>query len=156
MNAIAHIRRETMVSFVINAVLSGLFFVLVFGTAANVPLWGVGGYVYDYGPQGFVIGMMATLVPGVMARKALRKQNFTGGDGEASRPGVLPRGLIARGLVCGLAGAIGGVVLAAAVLAAIGAAVLAWWPAILAKMAFGAALAIVVTLAGLRIELMPR
>jgi hypothetical protein len=63
MEPAAYIRRETAVSIAINVALSATFFIAVFGTGRDVPVWSVGGYVLDFAPQGFMIGLMATLVP---------------------------------------------------------------------------------------------
>ncbi|MFM6829173.1 MAG: hypothetical protein ACKOVA_02375 [Novosphingobium sp.] len=152
MTAIAYIRRETFVSILINTGLSGLFFLAVFGRSGPVPVWGAGGYVFDFGPQGFMIGLMATLVPGVLARKAMRLGRLSTLDGHAR----LPRGLVLRAMLCGLAGAVAGMAIAAALLAVAGVAMLAWWPAFLVKLVFGAMLAAIVTHAGLKTELVSR
>jgi len=147
-----YIRRETRVSIAINTVLSALFFLAVFGTSGAVAVWGGGGYVADFGPQGFMIGLMATLVPGALARKALR----SGAVGPMEGSTRLPGGLFLRGVVCGLAGAAAGIAVSAAVLVLSGITEIAWTPALLAKLAFGAAFAAVVTPAGLRAELNKR
>ncbi|QOV93645.1 hypothetical protein [Novosphingobium sp. ES2-1] len=63
MEPAAYIRRETAVSIAVNVALSAAFFIAVFGTGRDVPVWSVGGYVFDFAPQGFMIGLMATLVP---------------------------------------------------------------------------------------------
>jgi hypothetical protein len=72
MTTAAYIRRETGVSMVINAVLTLAFFLIVFGRSGPVPVWGVGAYVFDFVPQGFMIGLMGSLVPGALAGKARR------------------------------------------------------------------------------------
>lgn len=64
--------RETVISILINCVISILFFMLVFGSRNPVPVWGVGNWVFDFVPQGFMIGLMSTLVPGLLAAKALK------------------------------------------------------------------------------------
>lgn len=137
----------------INTVLSALFFLAVFGTSGAVPVWGGGGYIADFGPQGFMIGLMATLVPGALARKARRAGAVDPIEGSTPR---LPGGLFLRGVVCGLAGAAAGIALSALILALSGLAELAWTPALLAKLALGAAFAAVITPAGLRAELIKR
>lgn len=136
----------------INTVLSALFFLAVFGTSGAVPVWGGGGYIADFGPQGFMIGLMATLVPGALARKARRSGAVDPIEGSTRLPG----GLFLRGVVCGLAGAAAGIALSALILALSGLAELAWTPALLAKLAFGATFAAVITPAGLRAELIKR
>lgn len=152
MEPAAYIRRETAVSTAINVALSAAFFVAVFGTGGKVPVWGMGGYVFDFGPQGFMIGLMATLVPGLMVRKALWQGKVPVIQG-ASR---LPAAVLPRAVLCGVFGAVCGMAGAGAVLLVGGATQLDWLPALLAKLAFGAALALVVTPAGLRAELIKR
>ncbi len=94
-NADLHIRRETAISMVINTVLSGVFFLAVFGLHGPVPIWGMGHYVFDFGPQAFAVAFMSTLVPGALSRKALRAGRV------ASRPSALrlPGNLLLRGLI---------------------------------------------------------
>lgn len=152
MTAIAYIRRETFVSILINTGLSALFFLAVFGRSGPVPVWGAGGFVFDFGPQGFMIGLMATLVPGGLARKAVRSGRVGVLDGHAR----LPRRLVLRAMLCGPVGGVAGMAISAALLAVAGVAMLAWWPALLAKLAFGAMLAAIVTPAGLKTELVSR
>lgn len=148
----AYIRRETRVSIVINTVLSALFFLAVFGNSASVPVWGSRGYVLDFGPQGFMIGLMATLVPGALARRALRSGTIDPVCGSTR----MPRGLLLRGVSCGVAGAVAGIALSGAGLTLAGLAQLPWWPALLVKLAFGFVLAALITPAGLRAELIAR
>lgn len=152
MEPAAYIRRETAVSIAINVALSAAFFVAVFGTGGEVPVWGVGGYIFDFGPQGFMIGLMATLVPGLLASKA-RRQGKVGAIAGQSR---LPAAVLPRAVLCGVFGAACGVAGAGMLLFASGALQLAWLPALLAKLAFGAVLALLVTPAGLRAELTKR
>lgn len=152
MEPAAYIRRETAVSIAINVALSATFFIAVFGTGRDVPVWSVGGYVFDFAPQGFMIGLMATLVPGLLARKARAAGKVRSLDSKSR----LPAAALPRAILCGLLGAASGVAGAAAVLILTGTTQLGWLPALLAKLAFGAALALVVTPAGLHAELTRR
>ena len=68
----AYIRREILVSAVINGTFSALAFTLVFGGLEQVPLWGVGNWVFDFLLQGFMVALMATLVPGILARRKIK------------------------------------------------------------------------------------
>ncbi len=151
MDKAAYIRRETGVSIGINTALSALFFVLVFGRSGAVTVWGQGGYVIDFVPQGFMIGLMSVLVPGVLARKALAAGKI-GGIQCASTP---LRRLGARAVIWGLLGAVAGVAGSAALFSFISLAQFAWLPALLVKLGFGAGLAAIATPAGLRAELAP-
>lgn len=152
MHASAYIRRETAVSIVINVALSAAFFLAVFGAEGLVPVWGVGGYVFDFGPQGFMIGLMAALVPGMLARKALASGKVVRVAGKSG----LPAAVLPRAILCGALGAAVGVAASALLLWAGGATQLEWLPALLAKLSFGAVLALIVTPAGLRAELTKR
>ena len=148
----AYIRRETLISMVINTALSLAFFCLVFGLGRRVPVWGVGGYVFDFGPQAFMIGLMATLVPGALARNALRKglvAPWTGGS-------RLPHALLLRALAVAVASTLIAVGVSAGMLTIAGWTILSPPLALLAKLTFGAALALVVTPPGLRAALTPR
>lgn len=144
-----HIRRETGVSMVINTVLSGAFFLAVFGLAGPVPVWGLGHYVFDFGPQAFAVAFMGTLVPSALSRKALRSGKV------GSRPSSLrlPANLLLRGLVLAVPSAAMAVAGAAAVLGALGMAELPWGPALAAKLVFGGGLALVITTLALRATL---
>jgi hypothetical protein len=150
--AAAYIRRETLVSAVINTVLSFAFFCLVFGIGRRVAVWGLGGYVFDFGPQAFMIALMATLVPGALARNALRKGHvapWTGGS-------RLPAGLLPRALVMAVVSTAIAVAAIAGLLMAAGWTMLTPPFALLTKLAFGALLALVATPPGLRAALSPR
>ena len=139
--AATYIRRETAISIVINMALTALFFGVVFGLVRPVPVWGPGCYVFDFLPQGFMIGPMATLVPGALAIRARRA-------GKVARWPVappLPRGLWARALVLASCGAAAGVAIAAGVLWLAGLDQLPVVGALCAKLAFAAILAAMVT-----------
>jgi hypothetical protein len=145
----SYIRRETGISIVINTVLSLVFFLAVFGTSGAVPVWGMGHYVFDFGPQAFMIALMATLVPGALAGKALRSGKVAAYAGHSR----LPRSLWQRALLLAVVSAIAAVAGAAAILALLGLAELPYAPALAAKLGFSAALATAVTPAALRAAL---
>ena len=69
----AYIRRETRISMAINAMLSLLIFLAVFGLRQPVKSWGVGQWVFDFLPQSFMIALMSVLIPGMLARQKLQK-----------------------------------------------------------------------------------
>lgn len=74
----SYLARETLVSALINGVISVGFFLLVFGGVDPVPAWGMGNYAFDFVPQSFAIGLMATLVPGLLCRKAITRGRIEG------------------------------------------------------------------------------
>ncbi len=141
-----YIRRETLVSMAINGVLSLVFFLIVFGRASDIPLWGVGNWVFDYLPQGFMITLMSTLVPGALTAKRLK----VGALQPSSQKSRLPRSLVLRALLLSIIAAPVGAALIATIALASGVEVLDWMPALLIKVIYGAILGAVVTPSGLR------
>lgn len=142
------ILRETLVSIAINTVLSIGFFLLVFGRTNPVPLWGMGHWVFDAIPQSFMIALMGTLVPGMMAGKALRAGNLA----VHGMPKPFSR-LAIRALATALVAAAVGLLLAALVAQLSGLASLSWMAALAIKAVYGAALAAIVTPLSLRAAL---
>lgn len=140
-----YIRRETAVSVAINTALSLAFYLVVFGRSGQVPLWGLGAYVFDFVPQGFMIGLMATLVPSALARKALGQGRITAIPQGPASPGCPIR----RALLVGATSAGIGAGCAAAASAVAGATTIDWHLGLLLKLAFGATLAALVTPLGL-------
>lgn len=141
-----YIARETAISAVINAGFSLAFFLLVFGTGGAVV--GLGTYAYDFLPQSCAIAVMSTLVPGAIAGGRLRKGALV----RSGRTGALPGGLLLRTVVMAVIGTlIGGLVCAFLLLG--GPSTFGWWSALAGKLAHGAALAVLVTPAGLRAAL---
>jgi hypothetical protein len=72
------IARESIVSAVVNGVISVGFFILVFGWPQRIAVRGLGNYAFDFLPQSFAIGLMASLVPGLLARKSLDARRQAG------------------------------------------------------------------------------
>jgi hypothetical protein len=134
------IGREALVSGAINAVLSLAFFLLAFDAWERVAVWGVGGYVMDFLPQSFAIGLMATLVPGLLARRRLGRTRRVPSAGS----------VIARSLAHALlALMVGGVFWAAAAWISEG-VMMGWSPALAIKLIYGGALGAAVTALSLR------
>ncbi|HQS96083.1 MAG: hypothetical protein B7X90_02140 [Novosphingobium sp. 17-62-19] len=146
---IAHIRRETIVSTIINAAISAGFFWFVFGEHDPVAVWGVGQWVFDYLPQSFMIALMSTLVPGALTAKKLRAGTLTSSD-QLTR---LPRSLIIRALLLALTAAVLGSSSVGAIAWMLGVESLANSTAMTLKVAYGAGLAFVITPIGLRAAL---
>lgn len=151
-SADGYIRQETMVSIAINTVLSLAFFLLVFGRHGPVIVWGAGNYVFDFAAQGFMIALMATLAPGTIAARALR----AGKVAPVAAPLRLPANLVLRAVLLGAIGAAIGVLGSSAILSLAQLTHLSWWPALITKLIFGAALAAAVTPIGLREALIVR
>ena len=144
----AYIRRESMLSIAINAVLSLAFFIAAFGLdpAVPVPVAGAGGYALDILPQSFMIALMSTLVPGALTAMRIRKRRIAG----VPETG---KALLLRALVTALAALAVGAGIALALHVVAGDVRLSWIPALIAKIVYGAALAAAVTPVGLRVAL---
>jgi len=148
----SYIRRETLVSMVINGVLSLVFFLLVFGFAQHIPVWGMGNFVFDFIPQSFMISLMSTLVPGALTAKRLGAGALSPSD----RPSRLPRSLILRALLLAILSAIVGTAIVAALATASGVAQVEWSAALALKIVYGVILGAFVTPIGLRAALAGR
>lgn len=123
------LRREQAVSAAINAVLSLLFFSLVFGLAARPLAMGVPDrFALDFLPQGVMVSLMASLVPSLIVRGKLRKEGL--------RPAAGLGRVVATGVLAGLASAL--VLLALALLGPV--TRVASLPALAFKIGYGAAL----------------
>lgn len=147
----SYIVRETGISIAINATLTLAAFCALFGLPQRVPVWGLGHYVFDFLPQGFMIALMATLVPGALARRARRAGSVLPLDTPARGP--VPAGLWARALLMAPCGALAGTAIFALALWLIGPESLPLAVAIAAKLVWAALLAAVVTPIGLKREL---
>ncbi len=140
-----YIRRETMISMAINAALSLAFYLAVFHVTDRVLLWGLGNWVFDFVPQGFMIGLMSTLVPGALTAGRLRRGEVLYLDSTTG----LPRRLGIRALLLALTSAVGGTIVMAAAMQAVDIQQLGAISAGVLKVIYGAALAAIVTPIGL-------
>lgn len=143
------IKRETLVSIVINVVISLAFFWLVFADTDPIPVWGVGNYVFDLIPQTFMITLMSVLVPGTIVARKLRAGNV--GTFPVAKP--LLRNRLVRAIVFAVSAVCITVVLASATLVAFGIDTIPSMPALASKLLIGGALAAIVTPLGLAREL---
>lgn len=154
----AYIRRETLISMVINSVLTLLFFLLLFGGMAHVPQWGVGHWAFDFIPQSLMIALMSTLVPGLLTRRAVASSRIMA-NGPPSR---LPANPVVRAIAVALAVTtivVALVVAAHLVVSASGQGTPSTIPfaaALAIKLAYAAVLAAAVTPPGLRAALAAR
>jgi hypothetical protein len=141
-----YIRTETALSVVGSTVVSGLFFLLVFGNSGPLRVWGVGAYAFDFIPQSFFTALLCTWLPGFLTRKRLASGSLAWLPiQQVSVTSVLVRGLKYAMLTL-LIGA-GGV---AASLYLAGAQEFQWAPGLILKLCFGAVLAVIITPIGLR------
>ncbi|MBC2670189.1 MHYT domain-containing protein [Novosphingobium piscinae] len=143
---VTYIRRETLVSVVINTVLSAAAFWLVFRGQDPVQVWGLGYWVFDFIPQSFMIALMSTLVPGAIAGRAVRAGRIR----PAGAPGRLPGNLVVRALLMAVLGVVLGTAAVAGLAGLAGLSALSPSAALALKMVYGALLALIVTPLGLR------
>lgn len=131
--------RETGVSVAINAALSAVFTLLVFGARPTLAATGQGGFAVDFVVQAAIIGLMSALAPCALAAVRVR----AGRLGEGALGPFGPRAVIVRTVVSAAVAALGlgGLAMAAA-----------WTsdslslPVLVAvKVAFGAGVAAIVT-----------
>jgi hypothetical protein len=145
----AYVRRETLVSILINGVLSLVFFLIVFGTATTVPSRGLHGLAVDFIPQSFMIALMSTLVPGALTLRRVRVGTLP----RSSLPTRLPARLVPRALLVAVLAVLIGAGIAGAVVWFTAPDTIGWLPALLIKLAYGGLLAAVTTPPGLRAAL---
>jgi len=143
-----YILRETIISMVINTAFSLGFFLLVFPIGTPVRVWGLGALAFDALPQSAAIAAMSTLVPGAIAMRQVRQGRIARLEHSA-----LPRNLWLRALVMALAAMVLGGAVSGGVLLALGLPAIPWTAALIGKLAYGAALAGIVTPPTLRAAL---
>ncbi len=144
-----YVRRETMISIIINVALSLAFFLLLFGGSEPVRVWGIANYAFDFVPQSFMIALMSVLVPGLLATRR-RKAGLVE---RVERHPWLPQQLARRAVLVALLAVLFGAGIVILVLFAARVDTLGWKPALAFKLAYGGALAAVVTPPTLRAAL---
>ena len=145
-DASRYLARETLVSAAINAAISVGFFLLVFRGVEPVRVWGMGNYAFDFIPQSFAIGLMATLVPGLLCRKAVVAGRIAGSTESPVTSGTV----IARAVRNAILAVIGGAGACALALWVTGADALSHSSAFVLKVLYGALLGALVTRLTLR------
>lgn len=66
-----YLARETVISAIINGVLSAGIFAAMFRRIPDVPVWGLGQLAFDFIPQSFMVALMGAMVPGLLARRRM-------------------------------------------------------------------------------------
>lgn len=146
------VARETAISAIINGVISAGFFFAVFGRASTVAVWGPGGVALDFLPQSFAVAFFATIVPLLMARRAISR----GAVISANPNGGSARSPFGAAVVSGLLALLLGGGAWAATLWAAGLQTVPAAAALVIKIAYGAALGALITRFHLRRLLGPR
>lgn len=136
---------ETSINIIITIIITVIVFFIGFGATSKLPVWGMGGYAFDFVPQAFLTALISILVPGVIMRKRIARGVLS----PAAVDLPYPRPLILRGLLYGLLSVVvgsGGV----ALLLTVGHVnEIDWLAAFVAKAGFGALLAAIITPIGL-------
>lgn len=140
----AFIRRETAISVVVNAAISAGICWLVFGGNAAAPIWSVPGIVADTVPQGFMVALMAALVPGLLARRAVARGLLDGSNATTTLA------IVRRAIVTGATSALVATAIIAALFAIARVDAVPFGEALVLKIVVGAAIAFVVTPRALR------
>ena len=150
-----YLRRETWLSVAINSVLSLFFYIVFFPPVRDVALAWRGGLGADFIPQSFAITLMSVLVPGFLTRRRAAAGAIAPLPGRSALSGrsARPNSLVLRALLMAVAAAGVGAVIGAAVAAAAGATTVTWGVGAATKIAYGAALAAIVTPIGVRAAL---
>lgn len=94
-----YLASETLVSIVINTLLSLFFGWVVFGRREVVHLWGPDGLAMDFAPQTFMVALMSTLVQGALTRRRVRPGKIAS---LAEKAVPLPQHLLLRSLLIAL------------------------------------------------------
>ncbi len=141
MSAKQYILRETVVSIFINIIINSGVFLLVFGLAGPIPVWGMGKLAFGVVPQAFMIGLMITLISGSLTTMKLRKGRIARYEGWS----MLPRSLIGSALTVAVASAVICAGLACALLFLVAPSELSWLNAFIFNLIFSGLVAFVVT-----------
>ena len=142
----AYIRVETVVSVVINVVLTVVFVFVSFGGRSFVDLDGPAGILRDAIPQNVITVFMSLLVPTWLTRKRCSAGAIAPLGGGTGR---LPSNVVLRALVLAIAVAVVAVPLTWAILPVVSPPVWSFWPLLAFKAAYSALLAALVTPFGL-------
>lgn len=136
------ILREACIGAILNALLSYGIFRLLFRGAPVIPLHGVGNFLFDFLPQGFMVALMSALVPGLFARRAVTSGRF---PGEMTAFAILPRALPAKAVVLGFAAMVFAALPMAGLVGLFWNQAIDWPSAAALKVAFGAVVSLAIT-----------
>ncbi len=99
-----YVRTEMLVAAIINAVLSIVFVLIMFGGHQTIPVSGRGGLVVDAVPQTLMIVLMSILVPTLLTRRRVAAGRIAALPGASHRPhNVLLRSMLAAILAAAIA-----------------------------------------------------
>lgn len=141
---VRHVAREARISAAINGAISAAFFWLAFGGSTTIHFWGGAGLLVDAIPQSFMVAVMGTLVPGLLARVAIGR-----GALQAPRRPLTVWRIVRQAASTGALAVAAGVLLTAAAGVIVGGSLPATVAAV-AKVSYGALVGWLVTNQGLR------
>lgn len=99
-----YVRTEMIVAAIINAVLSIVFLLIMFGGQQTIAVGGRGGLVVDAVPQTLMIVLMSVLVPTLLTRRRLAAGRIAPLTGTPRWPrNVLLRGMLAATVAAAIA-----------------------------------------------------
>ena len=133
------VRRETAISVAINVAMSGVVFVAMFGTHGNIPVDGWGGFAVDFVPQAGAVGLMGSLIPGLLTRRRVRRGEIPAAIGRGGAP------VVEHALLAALFAAAGFGGIAMLCFTNFGPETLGFPPALAIKLCFGACVALAMT-----------
>lgn len=133
---------ETLISVIINSVLSACATWLAFSGLATIGLWGARGLALDFIPQSFMVGLMSALMPTLLTRRRRLRGRALRIEGP---PSLLPRNLILRALWFALAAVVVGGGAAVLLLWRVGPETYGFATVVAMKVSYGAVVALVVT-----------
>lgn len=133
----AHLRTSTLISIVISMAISAAFFLLVFGLAVNVPVFGTSGLALDFVPQTLAAGFMAALMPCLQTRAKIIAGDLPGTP-------LSPLAIARRALLLAVA-ALGLAAIVTAGLWLAGTTTLPWTAALALKIGYGGLIGLIVT-----------
>ena len=90
----AYVRKETVISMVINGMISAGFAIAVFRGASSIGVWSSPSLALDFLPQTFAIAFFSVLVPSLLTRKRVKR----GAVERKAASQRLPQNIILRAL----------------------------------------------------------
>lgn len=145
LDAERYVRTETKFSMMGSVCVTILFYTLAFGVLEPVPIKGFGRYAFDFLPQSFMTALICTWLPGAITRKRAKAGAVT-----PFSPAIQAQSsLILTGLGFALASLILGIALAGTLYLS-NVQTIDWTLGLIAKAAFAAIIAAMVTPATLR------
>lgn len=143
-----YILKETLISALVSIALSAAVYSITFNRFEMVPFWSLSGYVPDFLAQGFGVGFMSVLVPGLVTTRRISKGCLEYPSEGRPRVG---RSILMRAILTGILSMIGLFLIAALFASLSGWSEIRFELGLLYKILVGAGLALIVTPTQLRV-----